>query len=417
MAVVVDPKDVEAFLGYAKEENLEAVEVAVVTESPRLVLNWRGKEIVNISRAFLDTNGAHQETTVKVDVPNRADSILVRPEVNDVKEKWLDTLQDLNVCSQKGLVEMFDGSIGAGSVFMPHGGKYQMTETQSMVAKLPVLTGKCDTVTMMSYGFDPYLSSWSPYHGAVYAVLESVAKIVANGGDYSKIHLTFQEYFRRMTEDPSRWSQPFAALLGAYNVQLGLGLASIGGKDSMSGTFQDIDVPPTLVSFAVDVAEQKDIITPELKATGNKLVWLHIDTDEYDLPVYESVMEQYGKFRDDVQGGKIVSAYTLDRHGIAAAVSKMAFGNGMGVEISTSVEKEDLFACYFGDIIAEVSANEVDNLTIAHTVIGEVTDEGAITYGDMTIGLDEAVETWKAPLEKVFPSVSGEMKKTDQLLI
>ena len=413
MAVVVDPKDVEAFLGYAKEENLEAVEVAVVTESPRLVLNWRGKEIVNISRAFLDTNGAHQETTVKVDVPNRADSILVRPEVNDVKEKWLNTLQDLNVCSQKGLVEMFDGSIGAGSVFMPHGGKYQMTETQAMVAKLPVLTGKCDTVTMMSYGFDPYLSSWSPYHGAVYAVLESVAKIVANGGDYRKIHLTFQEYFRRMTEDPSRWSQPFAALLGAYSVQLGLGLASIGGKDSMSGTFQDIDVPPTLVSFAVDVAEQKDIITPELKAAGNKLVWLHIDTDQYDLPVYESVMNQYGKFRDDVQGGKIVSAYTLDRHGIAAAVSKMAFGNGMGVEISTTVEKEDLFACYFGDIIAEVPANEVDNLTIAHTVIGEVTDKGAITYGDMTIGLDEAVSTWKAPLEKVFPSVSGENQEDE----
>lgn len=410
MAVVVDPKDVEAFLGYAKEENLEAVEVAVVTESPRLVLNWRGKEIVNISRAFLDTNGAHQETTVKVDVPNRADSILVRPEVKDVKEKWLNTLQDLNVCSQKGLVEMFDGSIGAGSVFMPHGGKYQMTETQAMVAKLPVLTGKCDTVTMMSYGFDPYLSSWSPYHAAIYAVLESVAKIVANGGDYRKIHLTFQEYFRRMTEDPSRWSQPFVSLLGAYNVQLGLGLASIGGKDSMSGTFQDIDVPPTLVSFAVDVAEQKDIITPELKVAGNKLVWLHIDTDEYDLPVYANVMEQYGKFRDDVQGGKIVSAYTLDRHGIAAAVSKMAFGNGMGVEISTSVEKEDLFACYFGDIIAEVPANEVEHLTIAHTVIGEVTDKGTITYGDMTIRLDEAVETWKAPLEKVFATTSGETK-------
>ena len=408
MAVVVDAKDAETFLAYAKEENLEATEVAVVTESPRLVLVWRGKEIVNISRAFLDTNGAHQETSVAVDIPNRADSILVRNEVEDVRAKWLETLSDLNVCSQKGLVERFDGSIGAGSVFMPHGGKYQMTETQAMVAKLPVLTGKCDTVTMMSYGFDPYLSSWSPYHGAVYAVLESVAKIVANGGDYSKIRLTFQEYFRRMTEDPSRWSQPFAALLGAYSVQLGLGLASIGGKDSMSGTFQDIDVPPTLVSFAVDVAEQKDIITPELKAAGNKLVWLHIDTDRYDLPVYESVMNQYGKFRDDVQGGKIVSAYTLDRHGIAAAVSKMAFGNGMGVEISTTVEKEDLFACYFGDIIAEVPANEVDNLTIAHTVIGEVTDKGAITYGDMAIGLDEAVSTWKAPLEKVFPSVSGE---------
>ena len=214
MAVVVDPKDVDEFLGYAKEENLEAVKVAVVTEDPRLVLSWRGKEIVNISRAFLNTNGAHQETTVKVDIPSREDTILKKQvEVGDVKEKWLDTLKDLNVCSQKGLVEMFDGSIGAGSVFMPHGGKYQMTETQSMVAKLPVMHGKCDTVTMMSYGFDPYLSSWSPYHGAVYAVTESMAKIVACGGDYSKIRFTFQEYFRRMTEDPERWSQPFAACL------------------------------------------------------------------------------------------------------------------------------------------------------------------------------------------------------------
>ena len=221
MAVVVDPKDVDEFLGYAKEENLEAVKVAVVTEDPRLVLSWRGKEIVNISRAFLNTNGAHQETTVKVDIPSREDTILKKQvEVGDVKEKWLDTLKDLNVCSQKGLVEMFDGSIGAGSVFMPHGGKYQMTETQSMVAKLPVMHGKCDTVTMMSYGFDPYLSSWSPYHGAVYAVTESMAKIVACGGDYSKIRFTFQEYFRRMTEDPERWSQPFAALLGAYKAQI-----------------------------------------------------------------------------------------------------------------------------------------------------------------------------------------------------
>ncbi len=410
MAVVVDAKDAETFLAYAKEENLEATEVAVVTESPRLVLVWRGKEIVNISRAFLDTNGAHQETSVAVDIPNRADSILVRNEVEDVRAKWLETLSDLNVCSQKGLVERFDGSIGAGSVFMPHGGKYQMTETQAMVAKLPVLTGKCDTVTMMSYGFDPYLSSWSPYHGAVYAVLESVAKIVANGGDYSKIRLTFQEYFRRMTEDPSRWSQPFAALLGAYDVQLGLGLPSIGGKDSMSGTFQDIDVPPTLVSFAVDVAVQKDIITPELKAAGNKLVWLHIDTDEFDLPVYEKVMEQYGKFREDIQNGNIVSAYALDRHGIAAAVSKMAFGNGMGVKIESNVDKRDLFAPMFGDIVAEVPADKVSALAIKYTVIGEVTEKNTIEYGDMTIGLEEAVSTWKAPLESVFPSVSGATK-------
>ena len=408
MAVVVDPKDVEQFLAYAKEENLEAVEVAVVTETPRLVLSWRGKEIVNISRAFLDTNGAHQETTVAVDIPNREDSILVKEDVDDVKEKWLDTLKDLNVCSQKGLVEMFDGSIGAGSVFMPHGGKYQMTEPQAMVAKLPVLTGKCDTVTMMSYGFDPYLSSWSPYHGAVYAVLESVAKIVANGGDYSKIRLTFQEYFRRMTEDPSRWSQPFAALLGAYDVQLGLGLPSIGGKDSMSGTFQDIDVPPTLVSFAVDVAEQKDIITPELKKAGNKLVWLRVEKDQYDLPVYAQVMDQYGKFREDIQNGNIVSAYVLDRHGIAAAVSKMAFGNGMGVKIESNVDKRDLFAPAFADIIAEVPAEKVSELAITYTVIGEVTDKAALEYGDVTIELKEAVDTWKAPLEKVFPTVSGQ---------
>ena len=408
MAVVVDPRDVEQFLAYAKEENLEAVEVAVVTETPRLVLSWRGKEIVNISRAFLNTNGAHQETTVAVDIPNREDSILVKEDVDDVKEKWLNTLKDLNVCSQKGLVEMFDGSIGAGSVFMPHGGKYQMTETQAMVAKLPVLTGKCDTVTMMSYGFDPYLSSWSPYHGAVYAVLESVAKIVANGGDYSKIRLTFQEYFRRMTEDPSRWSQPFAALLGAYDVQLGLGLPSIGGKDSMSGTFQDIDVPPTLVSFAVDVAEQKDIITPELKKAGNKLVWLRVEKDQYDLPIYAQVMDQYGKFREDIQNGNIVSAYVLDRHGIAAAVSKMAFGNGMGVKIESNVDKRDLFAPAFADIIAEVPAEKVSELAITYTVIGEVTDKAVFEYGDVTIELKEAVDTWKAPLEKVFPTVSGQ---------
>lgn len=413
MAVVVDPKDVEPFLAYAKEENLEAVEVAVVTEEPRLVLSWRGKEIVNISRAFLDTNGAHQETSVEVEIPNREDSLFVREDVNDVREKWLDTLKDLNVCSQKGLVEMFDGSIGAGSVFMPHGGKYQMTETQAMVAQLPVLTGSCDTVTMMSYGFDPYLSSWSPYHGAVYAVLESVSKIVANGGDYSKIRLTFQEYFRRMTEDPKRWSQPFAALLGAYDVQLGLGLPSIGGKDSMSGTFQDIDVPPTLVSFAVDVAKEKDIITPELKAAGNKLVWMRVEKDAYDLPKYDAVMKQFAKFHEDVQNGNIVSAYVLDRHGIAAAVSKMAFGNGMGVKIEHNVDARDLFAPAFGDIIAEVPAECVGKLAITYTVIGEVTGDQALSYGNVSILLKDAMDEWKAPLEKVFPTVSGNTEASD----
>ena len=409
MAVVVDPKDVDEFLGYAKEENLEAVKVAVVTEDPRLVLSWRGKEIVNISRAFLNTNGAHQETTVKVDIPSREDTILKKQvEVGDVKEKWLDTLKDLNVCSQKGLVEMFDGSIGAGSVFMPHGGKYQMTETQSMVAKLPVMYGKCDTVTMMSYGFDPYLSSWSPYHGAVYAVTESMAKIVACGGDYSKIRFTFQEYFRRMTEDPERWSQPFAALLGAYKAQIAYGLPSIGGKDSMSGTFEHIDVPPTLVSFAVDIAKEGDIITPELKKAGNKLVWMKIEKDEYELPVYEQVMDQYGKFADDIHNGKIVSAYALDRHGVIAAVSKMAFGNGMGVKIEHSMDARELFAPAFGDIVAEVPADKVGELSISYTVIGEVTDDAKFAFGNTEITLKEAEDAWTGTLEQVFRTVSDE---------
>ena len=407
MAVVVDPKDVDEFMAYAKEENLEATVVAVVTEDPRLVLVWRGKEIVNLSRAFLDTNGAHQETDVEVEMPSRKDSLFIKKEVEDVKETWLNTLSDLNVCSQKGLVEMFDGSIGAGSVFMPHGGKYQMTETQAMVAKVPVQNGTTDSVSMMSYGFDPYLSSWSPYHGAVYAVTESVAKIVAAGGDYSKIRFTFQEYFRRMTEDPKRWSQPFAALLGAYAAQIGFGLPSIGGKDSMSGTFQDIDVPPTLVSFAVDMALEQDIITPELKKAGNKLVWLKIERDENDLPVYEKVMEQYGKIHKDIQKGRIVSAYALDRHGIASAVSKMAFGNGLGVQLETTVDKKDLFAPAFGDLIAEVPAGEVENLVAGYTEIGAVTEEAVLAYGDVTISLKEAEQAWTGTLEKVFATKSA----------
>ena len=408
MAVVVDPKDVDTFLKFANEENLEAIPVAVVTEEPRLVLNWRGKEIVNISRAFLDTNGAHQETSVEVEIPSKDGNLFEeRPDVTDVKKKWMDTLADLNVCSQKGLVEMFDGSIGAGSVFMPHGGKYQLTETQSMVAKVPVQNGKTETVTMMSYGFDPYLSSWSPYHGAAYAVTESVAKIVATGGDYKKIRFTFQEYFRRMTEDPKRWSQPFSALLGAYAAQIGFGLPSIGGKDSMSGTFNDIDVPPTLVSFAVDVAKVKDVITPELKKAGSKLVWLRAPKDSYDLPDYPALMEQYDKLHQDIQAGRVISAYALDRHGIAAAVSKMAFGNGMGVKIENNLDPRDFFAPAFGDIICEVPDGKVGELAITYTVIGEVTDNAKFTYGDTEITLKEALSTWEGTLENVFKTAAG----------
>ena len=416
MAVVVDPKDVETFLGYAAEENLEAVPVAEVTKEPRLILNWRGKDIVNLSRAFLDTNGAHQETKVSVDIPSVEDNYFDRIAVDKVEEKvknedvkgaWLALMGDLNVCSQKGLVEMFDSSIGAGSVLMPYGGKYQLTETQAMVAKLPVLRGKTDTVTMMSYGFDPYLSSWSPYHGAVYAVTESMARIVANGGDYKKIRFTFQEYFRRMTSDPERWSQPFAALLGAYDAQIGYGLPSIGGKDSMSGTFNDIDVPPTLVSFAVDVAKDSDVITPELKTAGNSLVQFSIEKDDYDIPVYEKVMELYDSISGLMKKGIIVSAYALDSNGLAAALSKMAFGNGLGVAVDKEVPLRALFENGLGDIVAEIAADKLEALAAAdvdYMTVGKVTEEAAFTYKDTEISLEEALAAWKKPLEKVFPT-------------
>ena len=412
MAVVVAKDDVDKFLGFAAEENLEAVPVAVVTKEPRLVLNWRGRKIVDLARSFLDTNGAHQETSVRVNLPDERkffDEPLIKKvsedvSNNDFKSAITDSLSDLNVCSQKGLVEMFDSSIGSGSVLMPYGGRTQLSETQVMIAKLPVYEGKCDTVTMMSYGFDPFLSSWSPYHGAIYAVTESVAKIVSAGGDYSKIRFTFQEYFRRMSEDASRWSQPFAALLGGFAAQMGFGLPSIGGKDSMSGTFQDIDVPPTLVSFAVDVSELKDVVTCELKNAGDKLVLIKVGKDEYSVVDFEDAKKQYGHFYEDVKAGLIKAAYAVDGYGIAPALCKMAFGNGLGVKIEHSFDIRQLFLPGFGWIVAEVS--DVSKLSTQYTVIGEVTDDGAISYCSDSVSLSDAVDVWKKPLEKVFPTRS-----------
>ena len=418
MAVVIAKEDVNEFLAYSAEENLEAVEVAVVTAEPRLVLTWRGKEIVNLSRAFLDTNGAHQETKVAVEMPKQEASYFSKKAVDaqgqateSVKDKWLALLQDLNVCSQKGLVEMFDSSIGTGSVFMPYGGKYQLTETQTMVAKLPVLEGKTDTVTMMSYGFDPELSSWSPYHGAIYAVVESVAKIVASGGDYQKIRFTFQEYFRRMSEDPTRWSQPFAALLGAYNAQLGFQLASIGGKDSMSGTFEDIDVPPTLVSFAVDVAKHQDLITPELKEAGSKIVKFVIEKDAYDVPVYAQVCKLYAEITKLIQSGVITAAYALDGKGILPAISKMAFGNKFGVTINSNLSEADLCSRENGNIIAAIAVDRLADVQLPYIEIGEANDKGMFIYGNDAIPVEEAIAAWTKKLEKVFPTKAS--KKTD----
>lgn len=407
MAIVVAKENVELMLQYAKEENIEAVVVATVTEEKRFILSWRGKEIVNLSREFLDTNGAHQETEVKVSMPRKEDNDLKKQEkVEDIKKTWLSTLADLNVCSQKGLVEMFDSSIGAGTVCMPFGGKYQATPTQTMVAKLPVLDGKTDTVTMMSYGFDPYLSSWSPYHGAIYAVVHSIAKIVASGGDYRNIRFTFQEYFKRLGTDPYRWGEPLAALLGAYDVQRGFGLPSIGGKDSMSGTFEDIDVPPTLVSFAVDIAKHTHIITPELKEAGNVLVKFEIETNEYDVPVYTQVMELYHKIFDYVMSGKIVSAYAVGFGGAVEAISKMAFGNRLGVNVNTQQTMEQLLQKEYGSIIVEMKPDDVKKLNIPYIQLGEVIEEANFIYGDTIISMEEAMAAFCGTLESVFPTKS-----------
>jgi len=403
MAIVVDPKDVDQMLAYAEEENLEATVVATVTENPRMVLTWRGKEIVNLSRAFINTNGAHQETNVSVPMPDDKQGYFCNSTNDgDIRKTWLDTLADLNVCSQKGLIEMFDSSIGAGSVLMPFGGKTQMTPTQSMVAKIPVLNGKTSAVSIMSYGFDPYLSQWSPYHGAVYAVVSSVAKIAAAGGDASGIRLTFQEYFKKLGSDPYRWGQPFTALLGAYNAQMGLSLPAIGGKDSMSGTFNDIDVPPTLVSFAVSVGNINHVVTPELKKNGTTLVKLDIKKDNFDIPDYEDVLKQYSLLYQAIGDKKVLSAYAIGFGGIIEAVSKMAFGNRIGVCLDNNLTLSQITAKDYGCIVVETE--NPDSLPFRHSVIGRTTAEECFEFGGVKISMDEALATWTATLEGVFPT-------------
>ena len=414
MAIVVDSKDVDAMLKFADEENLEAVVVAEVTKEPRLVMEWRGKEIVNISRAFIDTNGARSEAKASVKVP--APDIFYENhsrefEGKSLKEAWLSMLSDLNACGKKGLVERFDSSIGAATVTMPFGGKYQLSPIQTMTAKLPNDLGESDVVTLMSYGFDPYISKESPYHGAVYAVINSVAKIVAAGGDMSKIHFTFQEYFKRLGDKAERWGEPLAALLGAYEAQMKLGLASIGGKDSMSGSFNDIDVPPTLVSFAVDTGNANDIISPELKKAGNVLVKFEIDENEYRLPVFEKLIEDYNRITALIHKKHVVSAYALGRYGVAEAVSKMAFGNKLGVKFDESITESDYFKPDFSGIVAEVSADCLDEVMksgLNVTKLGEVTDSGKFQFANASIDIEEMLNSWQERLEKVYPTKTEE---------
>ena len=423
MAIVVDSKDVAAMLKFADEENLEAVVVAEVTKEPRLVMEWRGKEIVNISRAFIDTNGARSEAKARVSAPN-PDKFYENHnkefEGKSLKESWLAMLSDLNVCGKKGLVERFDSSIGAATVTMPFGGKYQLSPIQTMTAKLPNDIGESDVVTLMSYGFDPYISKESPYHGAVYAVINSVSKIVAAGGDLTKIHFTFQEYFKRLGDKAVRWGEPLAALLGAYEAQMQLGLASIGGKDSMSGSFNDIDVPPTLVSFAVDMGKADEIISPELKKAGNVLVKFNIEENEFRLPVYEKLISTYKKITELIHKKSIVSAYALGRYGVAEAVSKMAFGNKFGVKFDEKLADKDFFKPDFTGIVAEVNAADLDevmNSGLDVIRLGEVTENGKFEFANASIDIEEMLEAWQGKLEKVYPTKTGEAveKLTEKL--
>ena len=403
MAVVVEADDVRQMLSYADEENLEATVVATVTESPRMVMQWRGKTIVNLSRAFINTNGAHQEASVNVSMPDEKQNILqAEAQEHDIRTLWLRTMSDLNVCSQKGLVEMFDSSIGAGTVLMPYGGKTQNTPTQSMVAMIPVATGHTNTFTLMSYGFDPYVSSWSPFHGAAYAVVSSVAKIAAAGGNPTAVRLTFQEYFKKLGNDPTRWGQPFAALLGAYNAQMGLQLPSIGGKDSMSGTFNDIDVPPTLVSFAVCVGRRQHIVSPELKQAGSTLVLLDIMRDRNQMPNYSDVLAQYTGLHRAILEGRVRSAYCVGSGGLVEAVSKAAFGNRLGVRLDDRLTLDSLVRKDYGAILVETSG--VENLPFRAQRVGTVVAEPVFEYNGVTLQLDDVLEAWKRPLEDVFPT-------------
>ncbi len=404
MAVVVKAEDADKFIEYANNENLEATKVAVVTEEARLVMNWRGKTVCDISREFLNTNGATKNTDIEVELPQQEDSFFNNSDVKDVKAKWFEILSDLNVCSQKGLSEKFDSTIGAGSVLMPWGGKYQLTPSDGMAAKVPVLNGETNTATVMTFGYNPNLSSWSPYHGSTYAIVESVSKAVALGADYKKIYLTFQEYFERLGNDPKRWGKPFAALLGAYKTQLELGIAAIGGKDSMSGTFNELDVPPTLTSFAVAPVKADKVISQELKQAGSALIMFEVKRDKNELPDFEQLRKMYDSVHELIQSGKVLSSCVVKGFGLAETLSKMAFGNKIGIKLNDNISNEMLFNAPLGSIVLELK-DEINSG--GFVVLGKTQERAAIDTAEVSIDLDEACAVWKKPLEKVFPTKVG----------
>ena len=408
MAVVVAKEDVEKFLSLAEAENLEASVVAEVKENPRLIIKWNGKDIVNISREFLDTNGAEKHTTVKNTAPVEweKDTSGAFPEIYTVLAK------NLNVCSKRGLSERFDSTIGAGGVLMPFGGKYQMTPVQAMVQKVPVLNGETTTCSLMSWGFNPYISERSPYHGAYLAVVESVSKLIACGAEFKDVYLSFQEYFERLGDDPEKWGKPFASLLGAYKAQKELGIAAIGGKDSMSGTFEYIHVPPTLISFAVTTSDIKYIVSNEFKEAGRKVVLIKPKTDENGLPVTESLKEVYGEVSRLVAEGKVNAAYTLGFGGVAEAILKMAMGNMIGFRFESIIPKSLIFEYNYGGFVLELKDDTNIGITLGYTTADEVID-----YKCDTVLLKNLINDYEEKLESVYscniPSENKQIPKFD----
>ncbi len=411
MAVVIAPEDGEAFIQAARNENVEATIVARVTDTNRLKIRWRDSYIVDISRDFLDTNGVEQRTNVFVESPSKEKSPLMGSSdenpsfTQNWKENWLSNIQSLNVCSQRGLIERFDSTAGAPTVLLPLGGRQQLTPAEGMAAKIPLLKGETNTATLMSFGFNPELSSWSPFHGAVYAVVEAAAKITAMGGDYRNIRLTFQEFFERLGDDPKKWGKPFASLLGAIHAQKSMGLPAIGGKDSMSGTFEDITVPPTLVAFAVTTGDAREIKSPEFKSTDSVVVLLELNRDKNDLPDFGQLDKNYTHVLSLNQEGKIRGIHSVRNGGIAEAISKMCFGNRIGFAFDP-VAESFLYQPLYGSLLLEVSADE--NLSelfegLKYQKMGNTQDEFAITINGENLSLHDVFEAWDSPLESVFP--------------
>ena len=395
MAVVIAPEDVDAFMAEAAKENLEATVVADVVAEPRLKMNWNGNTIVDLSRDFLNSNGAPKFTDIEVEAPAEREA----EEVSDTADSWTELMSNLNVCSQKGLIEKFDSTIGAGTVLMPFGGVYQLSPSQAMAAKIPVLKGETNTCSLMGWGYNPDISEKSPYHGAMLAVIESIAKIVAAGGTYKKCWLTFQEYFERTQNDPKRWGKPMAALLGAFKAQLEMGCGSIGGKDSMSGTFENIDVPPTLVSFAVSTANADKIVSTEFKGTGNEVIMITPEYDENGLPKFDSIKECFDKVEKIISDGRANAIWTNGYGGIAEGIAKMCFGNKIGFEFTSHLSGEELFRPCYGAFIIELNGAAADG----ENVIGKTIEDYKILCRDYTVSLDNLQRVWEAKLEPVFP--------------